>query len=132
MESGRVLKSTTMVTSITQLIYTESGGFAGLQRGCTIAPQALPPEPLGQLQGLVQQVQTQPHTSDPALRMPDMQVYTLELVSQAQAQNPNGPHGSRELNASHWVLQYPASDVPDDVTALIEFLHQQSAPLPPR
>jgi hypothetical protein len=112
-----------MVTHITQLIYTESGGFAGLQRGCTIDPHALPPEPFGQLQGLAQQAQAMPgapSAPSAALQMPDMQVYTLELVS----------HGEPpELSASHWVLQYPANDVPDEVAELFEFLRQKSAPL---
>lgn len=121
-----------MVTHITQLIYTESGGFAGLQRGCTIEPQALPPEPLGQLQGLVQQAQAKAHTRDPALRMPDMQVYTLELVSHGKPLHADGVDQPQELNTSHWVLQYPASDVPDDVADLIEFLHEQAVPLPAR
>ena len=36
------------------LIFTESGGFAGLKRGCTVAPAALPERPLEELQGLLQ------------------------------------------------------------------------------
>jgi hypothetical protein len=121
-----------MVTHITQLIYTESGGFAGLQRGCTIEPQALPPEPFGQLQGLVQQTQGMAPTRDPVLQMPDMQVYTLELVSHGappQADNVDEP---LELSTGHWVLQYPASDVPESLALLIEFLHEQAVPLPLR
>jgi hypothetical protein len=121
-----------MVTDITQLIYTESGGFAGLQRGCTIAPQALPPEPLGQLQGLVQQTQGMAQPIDPALQMPDMQVYTLELVSHGNPLQADGVDGPQASSTSHWVLQYPASDVPEDVAGLIEFLHEQAVPLPLR
>lgn len=121
-----------MVTHITQLIYTESGGFAGLQRGCTIEPQVLPPEPLEQLQSLLQQTQAKVHPHNPVLHLPDMQVYTLELVSQAKPPPADGLDEPLELNTSHWVLQYPASDVPDDVADLIEFLHGQSVPLPLR
>jgi hypothetical protein len=121
-----------MVTHITQLIYTESGGFAGLQRGCTIEPQFLPPEPLGQLQGLLQQAQTEVHTSNPVLRMPDMQVYTLELVSQAEPPQADGAHEPAQLSTRHRVLQYPASDVPESLALLMEFLHDQAVPLPLR
>jgi hypothetical protein len=123
-----------MATHITQLIYTESGGFAGLQRGCTIDPHALPPEPLGQLQGLAQQAQAMtgaPSVPNAALQMPDMQVYTLELVSQTPTVQEDASHQSPALSSRHWVLQYPASDVPDDVTQLIDFLHEHAAPLPP-
>jgi hypothetical protein len=121
-----------MVTHTTQLIYTESGGFAGLQRGCTIDAQALPPEPLGQLQGLVQQTQGMAHPIDPGLHMPDMQVYTLELVSQGKPLQADGEDEPPQSSTSHWVLQYPASDVPEDVAGLIEFLHEQAVPLPLR
>jgi hypothetical protein len=120
-----------MVTHTTQLIYTESGGFAGLQRGCTIDAQALPPEPLGQLQGLVQQTQGMAHPVDPALNMPDMQVYTLELVSQAPPPLAGGTDKTAGPDTKHWVMHYPASDVPDHVTQLIDFLHERATPLPP-
>ena len=36
------------------LIFTESGGFAGLKRGCSVAPAALPERPREELQGLLQ------------------------------------------------------------------------------
>jgi hypothetical protein len=128
-----------MLTPITHLIYTESGGFAGLQRGCTIEPHALPPEPFGQLQGLAQQAQAQAtaaatataNVPSAALQMPDMQVYTLELVSQNPTVQEDASHHSPTRGARHWVLQYPASDVPDEVTELIDFLHEHAAPLPP-
>jgi hypothetical protein len=118
-----------MATHITQLIYTESGGFAGLQRGCTIEPQALPPEPLGQLQGLLAQTQGTAHPLAPPPQMPDMQVYTLELVSKTPP--ANGPDQPAKPDTQHWVVHYPADDVPDHVTHLIDFLHEHSAPLPP-
>jgi hypothetical protein len=114
---------------ITQLIYRESGGFAGLQRGCTVQPEALPEAPRGQLQSLIRQPNA--NVTPPAtLNMPDMLVYTLELVSQpqsTQAQDIRTDQPSR-----HWLVQYPASDVPDDLTDLIEFLHSHAQPLTPR
>ena len=121
-----------MPTHITQLIYTESGGFAGLLRGCTIEPQALPPEPLGQLEGLIQQGQAPSSTQNPVGHMPDMQVYTLELVSITQPALAAGIDTPTPSNTSHWVLQYPASDVPENLSVLIEFLHHQAVPLPLR
>lgn len=130
------MMNTAMNTTITQLIYRESGGFAGLQRGYSTAPQALPQVPLGQLQHLLQ-MQGPAATGSPLQNMPDMQVYTLELVmepaqpsqspqAQCDAQQPSAP------GARHVVLQFPASDVPEDVSALIEFLHEQARPLPLR
>jgi hypothetical protein len=114
---------------ITQLIYRESGGFAGLQRGCTVQPEALPDAPRGQLQSLIRQPNTNA-TPPGTLNMPDMLVYTLELVSQPQHAQPGDM--SIEQPSRHWLLQYPASDVPDDLTDLIEFLHSHAQPLTPR
>jgi hypothetical protein len=120
-----------MTTTITQLIFKESGGFAGLQRGYTTAPQALPQVPRGQLQLLLQRPEPAAHAHNPALNMPDMQVYTLELVIEpaALAPTPCDPQHLTALPARHVVLQFPASDVPDDVSALIEFLREQAHPL---
>jgi hypothetical protein len=116
---------------ITQLIYRESGGFAGLQRGCTVQPEALPDAPRGQLQSLIRQPNANANIMPPgALNMPDMLVYTLELITQPQStQAQDMP--TAQTN-SHWLLQYPASDVPDDLTDLIEFLHSHAQPLTPR
>jgi hypothetical protein len=114
---------------ITQLIYRESGGFAGLQRGCTVQPDALPEAPRGQLQSLLRQP-TANLTPPGALTMPDMLVYTLELVTQPQSTQADGTPS--EQTSRHWLLQYPAGDVPDDVTDLIDFLHSHAQPLPPR
>jgi hypothetical protein len=114
-----------MDTNITQLIFTESGGFAGLQRGCTLPPDALPEAPRGQLQNLL----LQPHAAasqTPALSsMPDMQLYTLELVTQ-----PGDAQSALADRTQHWVLQYPASDVPDDLADLIDYLREHAQPLP--
>jgi hypothetical protein len=120
-----------MTTTITQLIFRESGGFAGLQRGYTTAPQALPQLPLVQLQHLLQSPETAANARGPALSMPDMQVYTLELVIEpvALTHAQCDPHSSKEPPARHVVLQFPASEVPEDVSALIEFLREQAHPL---
>jgi hypothetical protein len=121
---------------ITQLIYRESGGFAGLQRGCTVQPDALPEAPRGQLQSLLRQPNASAAATAPGtLTMPDMLVYTLELVSQPQSAFAEGAQADdtpTQQGSRHWLLQYPASDVPDDVTDLIAFLHSQARPLPPR
>jgi hypothetical protein len=121
----------TTTTNITQLIFRESGGFAGLQRGYTTAPQALPQVPLGQLQHLLQWPEPATHTSKAALNMPDMQVYTLELVLEPAPGNPTQCDQPSPAThpAKRVVLQFPASDVPEDVSALIEFLREQAHPL---
>jgi hypothetical protein len=100
------------------LIFTESGGFAGLKRGCTVAPAALPERPREALQGLLQQPPEPQHLEASSHVMPDLQVYTLELVTATEAD----PLGSR-------VLQYPASDVPDDLSELIGFLREHAEPI---
>ncbi len=122
-----------MNTVITQLIYRESGGFAGLQRGCTLDPQTLPDVPRAQLNHLL----TQPATSlsqGSARPLPDMLVYTLELVTQtdtAQAQQDTTP-ARTDITAPRWLQQYPADDVPDELNELIDFLHELAQPVPPR
>ncbi|MGA8515748.1 MAG: hypothetical protein WB821_13375 [Burkholderiaceae bacterium] len=128
--------TTTSSSTITQLIFRESGGFAGLQRGYITAPQALPQLAFGQLQHLLQL--PEPATiSQPLSNLPDLQVYTLELVVEpalptqtAQAQCE--PYAPATTQTRHIVLQFPASDVPEDVSALIEFLREQATPLPLR
>jgi hypothetical protein len=114
---------------ITQLIYRESGGFAGLQRGCTVQPEALPEAPRGQLQSLIRQPNA--NVMPPGtLNMPDMLVYSLELVSQPQRAHADDMPTAQ--TSRRWLLQYPASDVPDDLADLIEFLHNHAQPLTPR
>jgi hypothetical protein len=118
-----------MDPTVTQLIFLESGGFTGLQRGCTVAPSALPEVPRTELQSLLQQTPPmQVGAQTPATAMPDMQTYTLELVMQ-----PQGPAASdMEAAAQHRVLSYPASDVPADLSELFEFLREQARPIEPR
>ena len=120
----------THLPTVTQLIYKESGGFTGLQRGCTIEPQALPDTPRAQLQHLLVQPQTAQDciSSNARQNMPDMVVYSLEMVmlpepSDTAAQTTVQP-------AAHRTVQYPAGDVPDDVTDLIDFLQTLAQPLP--
>jgi hypothetical protein len=99
------------------LIFTESGGFAGLKRGCSVAPAALPERPREELQGLLQHPLKTPRLGT-SPDMPDMQVYTLELVT------ANEP----EQQANR-VLRYPASDVPEDLSELIGFLREHAEPI---
>lgn len=119
-----------MDPTVTQLIFLESGGFTGLQRGCTVEPSALPEVPRTELQSLLQQ--TAPtqvgaqSLTEPV--MPDMQTYTLELVMQAPAHAASAP----EAAPPHRVLRYPASDVPEDLSELFEFLREQARPIEPR
>ncbi len=119
-----------MQPTVTHLIYKESGGFTGLQRGCTIEAQSLPDTPRAQLQSLlVQPLAAQDSISSNASpNMPDMLVYSLEMVilqdaSDTAAQNAMQP-------AAHRTVQYPAGEVPDNVTDLIEFLQTLAQPLP--
>jgi hypothetical protein len=116
--------------TVTQLIFLESGGFTGLQRGCTVEPSALPELPRTELQSLLQQ--TPPiqvgASSPPAPAMPDMQTYRLELVMQPPGQEASAPEASRP----HRVLTYPASDVPADLSELFGFLREQARPIEPR
>ena len=102
------------------LIFTESGGFAGLKRGCSVAPAALPERPREELQGLLRQPLETPRLGPlPDLPdMPDMQVYTLELVTASEA--------DQQANR---VLQYLSSDVPEDLSELISFLHEHAEPI---
>ncbi len=119
-----------MNAHVTQLIFTESGGFTGLQRSCTLPPDALPEASRGQLQSLLQQPE-QATAQAPAVSMPDMQLYTLELLTQpedlpaALAAEAHAAHPE----AQHRVLRYPADDVPEDVADLIEFLRERAQPM---
>ena len=119
-----------MDCTVTQLIFLESGGFTGLQRGCVLEPAALPALPRSELQQLVQQTsQAQADSLLPGRSvMPDMQTYTLELVMQPR------DHETSEAGAApqHRVLSYPASDVPADLSELFEFLREQARPIGPR
>lgn len=123
-----------MNVNVTQLIFTESGGFTGLQRSCTIQPDALPEASRGQLQSLLQQPE-QTAAQASGVAMPDMQLYTLELLLQAQdmAATSAVPTAKQAHAAGaetqHWVRRYPADDVPDDVADLIEFLRERAQPL---
>lgn len=119
-----------MNATVTQLIFLESGGFTGLQRGCTVEPSALPELPRTELQSLLQQTPpTQVRAqSPPAAPMPDMPTYTLELVMQA----PQHAASTPEAAPQHRVLRYPASDVPDDLSELFDFLHAQARPVEPQ
>lgn len=119
-----------MDRTVTQLIYLESGGLTGLQRGCTVEPSALPEVPRTELQSLLQQTTpAQVGASSPAVPgMPDMQTYTLELVMQASS----GDDSTSAAAPQHRVLRYPASDVPGDLSKLFDFLREQARPLKPR
>jgi hypothetical protein len=118
-----------MDPTVTQLIFLESGGFTGLQRGCTMEPSALPAVPRTELQSLLQQTPPmQVGAETPAMAMPDMQTYTLELVMQPRDQAAS----EAEAAPQHRVLSYPASDVPADLSELFEFLREQARPIEPR
>jgi hypothetical protein len=125
-----------MDVTVTGLTFVESGGFTGLLRGCTLEPAALPDVPRFELQGLAQETTgasdgtfANGHldNSSDMRDMRDMQVYTLELVMQAApGRDAPGAAGPR-----HRVLRFAASDVPDNVSALIEFLRDRARPLKP-
>ena len=119
-----------MDPTVTQLIYLESGGFSGLQRGCTVEPSALPEVPRTELQSLLQQAPAaQGGASSPAgPAMRDMQTYTLELVMQPPGEKASAPEAARQ----HRVLTYPASDVPADLSELFGFLREQARPIKPQ
>lgn len=119
-----------MQPTITQLIFKESGGFTGLQRGCTIEPQALPDTPRAQLQHLLVQPFDGQHNA--GLNMPDALVYTLEIVMQPLQPEPGSSQAQATMQtAAHRTVQYPAGDVPDDVTDLIDYLQTLAQPLSP-
>lgn len=121
-----------MNDTIARLIFRESGGFTGLQRGCTVEPAALPAAPRDELQSLLQAPRQQRGGAAPALPdMPDMQVYTLELVMQPEAR-AEGESALPGTAPQHRVLRYPASDVPEDLSALIDYLRDHARPLEPR
>ncbi len=119
-----------MDSTVTQLIYLESGGFTGLQRGCTVEPSALPEVPRTELQSLLQQTPpAQVGASSPHVpAMPDMQTYTLELVMQPRGQEASTP----EVAQQHRVLTYSAGDVPADLSELFGFLREHARPIEPR
>lgn len=120
-----------MNAHVTQLIFTESGGFTGLQRSCTLPPDALPEASRGQLQSLLQQSE-QATTDAPDGSMRDRQLYTLELLTQPEnaplAPAAVDPHIA-DSETRHRVLRYPADDVPDDVADLIEFMRERAQPV---
>ena len=115
-----------MDDTISRLIFRESGGFTGLQRGCTVEPAALPAAPRGELQSLLQQ---------PSLArggaVPDIQVYLLELVMRPDSGAVGEPDTLAKL-PKHRVLRYPASDVPEDLSELIGNLRDHARPLDSR
>lgn len=121
-----------MDDTISRLIFRESGGFTGLQRGCTVEPAALPAAPRGELQSLLQEPSLARGGAVPDMPdMPDMQVYTLELVMRPDS----GAVGEPDTPAKppkHRVLRYPASDVPEDLSELIGYLRDHARPLDPR
>jgi hypothetical protein len=120
-----------MDLTVTQLIFRESGGFAGLQRGCTVEPATLPDLPRSELRGLVERAPDKTGTAaiaEQVSSMPDMQIYTLELVMSRDAERERSP----EPQPEHRVLRYPASDVPSDLSTLIDFLREHARPLEPR
>ena len=118
-----------MDDTISRLIFRESGGFTGLQRGCTVEAAALPAAPRGELQSLLQEPSLARGGAVPD--MPDMQVYTLELVMRPDAQ-AEGESATPGTAPQHRVLRYPASDVPEDLSALIGYLRDHARPLDPR
>ncbi len=71
-------------------------------------------------------------TSNPVLRMPDMQVCSLGLDSKAKPPQPDGAQEPVELSTRRWALHHTASDVPQSLALLIEFLHDRAVPLPLR
>jgi hypothetical protein len=130
--------------NIQRLIYTESGGFAGLRRGCTVDAHSLPQEPSQQLSGLLAKPQALQAGSVIAANMPDQLLYTLELVTEpsdtpntgvakvAAKKTPAPKTRSRaktKPTPSPWVLRYSASSVPEDLAALMDYLHDQAKPL---
>jgi hypothetical protein len=119
-----------MGPTVSQLIFVESGGFAGLERGCTVDLSALPDRPRSELQSLLQHAApAQAGALSPSARaMPDMQTYTLELVMQPPGQETSAPEATQQ----HRVLTYPASDVPSDLSALFSFLREQARPIEPQ
>lgn len=124
-----------MDDTLARLIFRESGGFTGLQRGCTVEPGALPAAPRGELQSLLQAPTRARGGAAPAPpdmpEMPDMQFYTLELVMQPEAR-AEGESALPGTAPQHRVLRYPASDVPEDLSALIGYLRDHARPLEPR
>ena len=127
-----------MDDTIARLIFRESGGFTGLQRGCTVEPGALPAAPRGELQSLLQAPALAGGGAAPSLtdmpstpNMADMQVYTLELVMQPDVR-AEGASATPGTTPQHRVLRYPSSDVPEDLSALIGYLRDHARPLKPR
>jgi hypothetical protein len=119
-----------MDSTVTQLIFLESGGFTGLQRGCVLQPAALPELPRSELQQLVQQTShaQEDHLASGRGDIPDMQTYTLELVMQPRDHETN----ANDEATQHRVLRYAASDVPADLSELFDFLRGQARPIEPR
>lgn len=118
-----------MDDTISRLIFRESGGFTGLQRGCTVEAAALPAAPRGELQSLLQEPSLAQGGAVPD--MPDMQVYTLELVMRPDSRAVGEPD-TPVKPPKHRVLRYPASDVPEDLSELIGYLRDLARPLDPR
>jgi hypothetical protein len=122
--------------NIQRLIYTESGGFAGLRRGCTVDARSLPQTPSQQLSSLLAQPKALEAASKViAANMPDQMLYTLELVTEP---SDTAPPAAEKLAArkkkksslkAPWVLRYNAASVPEDLQDLMDYLHEQAKPL---
>jgi hypothetical protein len=134
------------MTTVSRIVFTESGGFAGLRRRCTIEPQALPEAPGKQFQSLLAHPPLAA-AAESFSNMPDMLLYTLELVTEPPDVPDDQPDAARVGGAStalklpapdpdkelpptgNWVLRYPATDVPAEIEDLVEYLHEQAQPL---
>jgi hypothetical protein len=123
---------------VQRLIYTESGGFAGLRRGCTVDARSLPQEPSAQLSSLLAKPQAlQAASKVIAANIPDQMLYTLELVTEPSDTAPlkaapakkRSPKKHSKPSTTPWVLRYNAASVPEDLAALMDYLHEQAKPL---
>ena len=91
----------------------QTGGFAGLIRGCDLDSAELPKKEAAQLDQLLRQPSAKPRPATGAAR--DLTSYEVTVET---------PQGSKTLS-------FDDLAIPEGTAALIEFLRRRCKPLPP-
>ena len=98
-----------------KVTFQQSGGFAGLIRGCTLDTDSLPPGDAEALESLVERSGARKLQSAHESAARDLGQYEIEIDA--------GPQQCR--------LCFDELNVPETVTPLLNFLKARARPMPP-